>query len=190
MAFTNLAHTLPPVTSRPETMQINVWENVVLAVWHSAQLRDLDRILEHIKLARVRTGKRVHYIARVPADSPLPNDDIRKAVNRRMPELLENVWTYHSVMEGNGLRNGTVRAIMASIFLISGKRNTFFVHPTAEHILSDTPAAEREVMVRALVDFSRDDLLGQDLSHLAPAGHHPIAAPTHSPSTLPRSYRS
>jgi len=131
----------------------------VFAHWGVPTVEDMDRVAAALREATAKAGHPAIYIARVPADAPPPDADVRRHLDRLMPLIVEQCSAYHVVLEGDGFFAAMKRAVLLGIFQVRWRRGIFFVHSTVADLLKETSAGERGVVARALEAAKRAGLL-------------------------------
>jgi len=142
----------------------------------------MDRVAEMLRQAAVKAGRPIAYIARVPADAPAPEPNVRRHLDALMPEIVDKCSTYHVVLEGSGFVSAMKRAVLLSLFQIRWRRGVFFVHSTVSELLGTVPSGELAAVSR-IVELARS----AGLLHAEPArAHVPEAATRDATSSTSR----
>lgn len=134
-------------------------DGAVFCVWGEPMLADVDAVLRELRAAVTRAGGPVVYITRVPKDAPIPAPEVRTRLNAVMPLIPTLCSSYHVVLEGSGFVAAVKRSVLISLFQISARRNTFFVHAKAEEVLSKLPPEKHARVRRLLIHAQQDGLL-------------------------------
>ncbi|MCS6915491.1 MAG: hypothetical protein RMK29_14725 [Myxococcales bacterium] len=92
---------------------------------------DVDSILSEFASLHAKFGP-VIGIGVVPPELPVPEGDVRRYINEKMPELLSHAETLHYVIEGQGFKNSILRSVVVSLLLLTGKRGQIYVHKSFE----------------------------------------------------------
>jgi hypothetical protein len=122
--------------------EIVTTKGAVFSVWGKPTQRDMDRVLEALRSAKAQAGAPVVYITRVPTDAPPPDPEVRRYLNKLMPQVFECCSTYHVVLEGAGFVAAMKRAVLVTLFQLGGRRGTFFVHSLPAEVID---SVKREV---------------------------------------------
>lgn len=114
-----------------------VVDRIIFVRWRDATHADVPRVLADVQRAAAQARGALYGVAIVPADAAVPDDDIRKAMSRNLPELFKCVETMHFVVEGVGFRLAIVRSVIAAlVFLSSAHRGKLQVHNTVDSALA------------------------------------------------------
>lgn len=105
-----------------------VVSDIFFVRWIEPELDDVARIVDDVRAEAAERGRKLHYVAVIPTDVPVPDDAVRKALSSTVDEVLECCETMHMVIEGKGLRRALVRSVSTSIILLSRHRGRTFAH--------------------------------------------------------------
>jgi hypothetical protein len=122
----------------------------LFCLWGRPTLADVNSVLQELRAAAAKAGGPVIYITRVPSDAPAPDAQVRSYLNSVMPTITTLCSSYHVVLEGSGFAAAMKRGVLISLFQISPRRNTFFVHASVDEVASKLPP-ERRATVRKLL---------------------------------------
>jgi hypothetical protein len=125
-------------------------EGVMFSVWGEPSTTDVDNGLLCLQTIYKKTGGPVTYVTRVPMNAPAPEPTVRQYINSKMPQITLLCATYHVVLEGTGFMSALKRGILLSLFQISHRRNTFFVHSNVDEV-EYRVEPERRAAVRAVL---------------------------------------
>lgn len=141
---------------------------VVLLVWGKPEVKDLDAISAAVDATVTRCGPIV-LVARVPAGAAAPDEQLRKQIAARLPSLVDRCASYHAVLEGNGFFNAAKRAALATMFLMSGRRNRYHVHANVSEVVDSVALPYVSEVTTALRQFQPLGLLHRNQPSLYPA---------------------
>ncbi|MEO8180078.1 MAG: hypothetical protein ABI895_14685 [Deltaproteobacteria bacterium] len=111
-------------------------KNVFILRWQGAQLADTATFMQRVKQARSHSPGPLVYLAIVPADDSSPDLATRRELGRQLQELLEFCACVHLVLEGEGFRAATQRAVATGMFLLTGRRDRITAHANVSEALS------------------------------------------------------
>lgn len=134
-------------------------DGAVFCVWGQPTLEDVDAVLRELRAAAARARGPIVYITRVPSDAPTPDPEVRARLNAVMPLIPTLCSSYHVVLEGSGFVAAVKRSVLISLFQISPRRNTFFVHATADGVIPKLPPEKHARVRRLLLQAQQDGLL-------------------------------
>jgi hypothetical protein len=131
-------------------------DGVVFVTWGIPTMADVQRVFESIQTTAKQSGRRIVYIARVPADAPAPNSKVSECLRELMAEVATNCSAMHLIFEGTGFIAAAKRAFQMTLFRIAGRHAQFFVHSTVEQVArrlnpDDLPRVQT-VLKKALED--------------------------------------
>ena len=126
----------------PLACELIVDAGAVFALWGKPSLEDMDRVASALRQAVEKAGRPVTYIARVPADAPAPDANVRRHLDTLMPEIVDRCSTYHVVLEGDGFLVAMKRAVLLGLFQLRWRRGVFFVHSSVSELLHQIPQAD------------------------------------------------
>ena len=142
-------------------------KRVLFILWGRPESADVAHIRERANALFAKHGPIV-FIPRVPAGSEIPSEPLRKEMAAALSELYPKFASYHGLFEDRGFAGAVKRAMFNTMFLMSGRRATYFVHAHADEIVPATPKAFREDVRDALDIFRRRGLLDHRLATLPP----------------------
>ncbi len=105
-----------------------VVSDIFFVRWIEPEVDDVARIVDDVRTEAANRGRKLHYVAVIPTDVPVPDDAVRKAMSSTVDDVLECCETVHMVVEGKGLRRALVRSVSTSIILLSRHRGRTFAH--------------------------------------------------------------
>jgi len=111
-------------------------KNVFILRWQGAQLADTATLLERVKQARSHCPGPLVYLGIVPAGDNSPDVPTRRALGHQLQELLEFCACVHLVLEGEGFRAATQRAVATGMFLMTGRRDRVTAHASVADALN------------------------------------------------------
>ena len=129
--------------------EIAVSGRVVLVLWGRPELSDLPRVDGAVRGARAEAGP-VIFIARVPAHAEAPDPQVRVAITGMLESFMAQCSSYHTVLEGSGFAAAAKRMVLATIFLMTRRREKSHVHSNCDALLSVATAEERDELTVAL----------------------------------------
>jgi hypothetical protein len=142
--------------------EIIATRGAVFALWGEPELRDLERIKQEVESAAATCGHPVVYVTRVPVNAPAPNAQVRARLDQLMPSLVKVCSTYHVVLEGEGFAAAMKRAVLTSMFQLSWRRKTFFVHAKVSEVASSVGLEQQLAVARLLASAQMRGMLGAD----------------------------
>ncbi len=122
----------------------------MFSVWGEPCIKDIDNGMLCLETVYEKSRVPVTYITRVPASAPAPDSKVRQYLYSKMPIVTQMCASYHVVLEGAGFLAAMKRGVLVSIFQISHRRNTFYVHSTVDDVI-DKVAPERRAAVRSVL---------------------------------------
>jgi len=145
-----------------------VVSDVFIVRWVEPEANDVAKLVEDVRKEAAKRREKLHYVAVIGSDVPVPDDATRKALSASVDEVLESCQTVHMVIEGKGLRRALVRSLSTSIILLSRHRGRTFAHDEVERAFYTIAGADRsraDALMREAIDTG---LLTERLA--APAG--------------------
>jgi hypothetical protein len=149
------------------TCQLSAHGRVLLVLWGKPELVDVSNIGETVTKLHAQLGP-VIFVARVPKNSQAPDEHVRSAIAKLAPALMPRCASHHTVLEGSGFVVAAKRAVLSTMFLMTGKRHNHHVHATVDEVTAAVPAAYRGDMQEALDAFRAEGLLSRELTHSVP----------------------
>lgn len=111
-------------------------EGAVFVLWGKLTTKpDVDRVMDRLRLIAKNSGRPVIYISRIPVDASPPESEVRAHVNSYMPECVKLCSSYHVVLEGTGFFAAMKRAVLSSLFQLSWRNGTFYVHSAPKEVI-------------------------------------------------------
>lgn len=129
--------------------EIAVTGRVVLVLWGKPEALDIARVEREVRGACAASGP-VIFIARVPAQAEPPDPALRDAISAMLDQFLTLCSSYHTVLEGSGFAAAAKRMVLATIFVVTGRRGRNYVHSRCEEIASVLKPGERVEFEAAL----------------------------------------
>jgi hypothetical protein len=87
-----------------------------------------------IHAMHAESGAPILYVARVPADSPVPDRFTRRSLELALPAVLSKLSSYHVVMEGQGFGAALKRSVLTAALQPFWRRRLFYVHSTLAEV--------------------------------------------------------
>jgi hypothetical protein len=134
-------------------------DGALFCVWGEPTLADVEILMKELRAAAAKAGGPIVYVTRIPLDAPTPNPTVRARLNAVMPTITTLCSTYHVVLEGSGFVAAMKRSVLLSLFQISPRRNTFFVHASVDEIASKLAPEKRATLRKLLVQVEKEGLL-------------------------------
>lgn len=125
-------------------------EGVIFSVWGEPTVADIDNGMLCLEMIYEKTRAPILYITRVPSNAPAPDARVRQHLYSKMSLITAKCDAYHVVLEGSGFLAAMKRGVLVSIFQISHRRNTFFVHSSVDEIVQKV-SPERRPAVRSVL---------------------------------------
>jgi hypothetical protein len=122
-------------------------------------MADVDRIVSVVKGAAAKHKEPIVFVARVPADAPAPDPDVRRRLGAVLPDLLRFCSSYHAVLEGVGFAAALKRGVLTSLMRPVWRRNVFYVHQDIGGVLLSVGPKERELVAAAFAQARSRGLL-------------------------------
>lgn len=122
----------------------------MFSVWGEPSTTDIDNALLCLQTIYEKARTPVLYITRVPSNAPAPDAKVRQYLYAKMPIVTTMCNAYHVVLEGTGFLAAMKRGVLVSIFQISHRRNTFFVHSSIDEVLAKV-CPEKRSAVRSML---------------------------------------
>ncbi len=144
-------------------------DGALFCVWGQPTLADVENVLRELRAAAAKARGPVVYVTRLPSDAPAPSPEVRAYLNSVMPVITTLCSSYHVVLEGSGFLAAVKRSVLISLFQISPRRNTFFVHATVDGVASKVPPEKHAVLKKLLQQADRDGLLDCPAIQASPA---------------------
>lgn len=119
---------MQPALASPEVKVISRGKDYCFASWRQVYILEFRDTVSIEALDASVLGKREVYAANpsgivvfnlLPGDRPLPSSEVRDYAERKQGEDLAGVLAHATVVTGAGFRAGTVRSMLAGLFLVS-----------------------------------------------------------------------
>lgn len=136
-------------------------QNVFLLRWQGPRFEDAASLLQGVRDASSRSTDPLVYIGIVPAGDSPPDMATRREFGRQLKELSELCICIHLVIEGNGFRAATQRAVATGMLLMTRQRDRVTAHASLSEALNccnhlSAPAAEILIKSRTLIAVLED----------------------------------
>lgn len=128
-------------------------------MWGEPTLADVERVLAELRACYTRARGPVVYVTRAPSDAPAPAPEVRAYLNSVMPVITTLCSSYHVVLEGSGFMAAVKRSVLLSLFQVSPRRNTFFVHSTVKEVAKKLAPEKHATLKKLLQRAERECLL-------------------------------
>lgn len=150
-------------------MAITIAEHkrVLFVLWGRPEIADLAQIRARVTVLRAQPGPIV-FIGRVPEGEEAPPDSMRKAMAAAMAELVPQFASYHGILEDRGFVGAAKRAVLSTLFLMTGQRTKSFVHARVDDLISAAPPELRDDVRAAIAVFRNRGLLDHHLNSVPP----------------------
>jgi hypothetical protein len=132
------------------TCEIVGTERALFVAWGTPHLEDIDRVIEHLRSRAGTSTESVFYVTRVPQNAPAPEEEVRKQLNKRLPNMIHYCASYHVILEGDGFASAIKRGVLLSLFQLTQKRGIFYVHANLDAFRQSVPSAWRNEINRLL----------------------------------------
>ena len=144
------------------TCEFLAGDGVMFSTWGEPSMHDVDNGMLCLKMVYEKTGRPIVYITRVPIGASAPAPNVRQYLNSKMPLVTTMCESYHVVLEGVGFVAAMKRGVLVSIFQISHRRNTFFVHSSVDEVEQKVLPERRNVVRAVLRQAFAQGLLNSD----------------------------
>jgi hypothetical protein len=116
---------------------------VLVVAWESPQHDDLVVIVDHLREATSRTGRRGLYLS-VIGPKALPHGPVRDELVGFYRDVLACCDSMHVVVEGTEFESSIKRSVIAGVLLVVGARGRIFVGNTLDAVVAASPSAVRD----------------------------------------------
>jgi hypothetical protein len=138
--------------------ELNVHGRVMLAVWGRPEMDDIVACRAAVSSLHKQCGP-VVFISRVPSNEAAPDDQVRDAITELLGEFMSDLASFHAVLEGRGFFAAAKRTVLATVFLMTGKRLKYHVHSTLDQVLESVSPSDRNEVAAALMNFRNRGLI-------------------------------
>jgi hypothetical protein len=144
------------------TCEFLAGDGVMFSTWGEPSMHDVDNGMLCLRMVYEKTGGPIVYITRVPVVAPAPDPKVRQYLNSKMHLVTTMCESYHVVLEGVGFVAAMKRGVLLSIFQISHRRNTFFVHSNVDDVEQKVLPARRSAVRAVLRQAFAQGLLSEN----------------------------
>ena len=158
-------------------------EGAVFVLWGKPTTKaDVERVMDRLKLISESSERPVVYISRIPVDAPPPDADVRQFISDQMPACVKLCSSYHVVLEGSGFIAAMKRAVLSSLFQLSWRNGTFYVHSMPKEVIYKLDRGSRADAEQVLHLAERHGLLQAKAPDEYRASGRPSARPSGRPN--------
>jgi hypothetical protein len=142
-------------------------KRVFFVLWGKPEPADVAKLRKRVATLYDKVGPFV-LIARVPATAEAPSETMRRDLAAAMRDAAKTCASYHAVLEGTGFVSAAKRAVLTTLFIMSGHHGKFHVHSGLDQVLEAVPLPFRGEVMAALRKFESRGLFAHTLLSIPP----------------------
>jgi hypothetical protein len=108
-------------------------DNVLVVRWGAEmQLGDVAKLAREVSALNSRAGRKLCFATIVPEETETPSAEVRDALNRMLPTMLQQCDRIDAIFLGDGVKATMLRAIARGMAMLTRRSDAMSSFPTVD----------------------------------------------------------